>query len=61
MLFRSLSEYEMAGLEFYPQLGEHNREVLGGLLGMSDTDIAALEAEGVISRAEQPRTEKTSS
>ncbi len=56
-----LSEYEMAGLEFYPQLGEHNREVLGGLLGMSDTDIAALEAEGVISRAEQPRTEKTSS
>lgn len=27
-----------------PDLGEHTREVLSGLLGMSDTDIAALEA-----------------
>ncbi len=43
-----LSEYEMPGLQFYPQLGEHNHEVLGKLLGMSKADIAALEAEGVI-------------
>ncbi len=31
-----------------PGLGEHNREVLGGILGMSDNELAALEAEGVI-------------
>jgi crotonobetainyl-CoA:carnitine CoA-transferase CaiB-like acyl-CoA transferase len=31
-----------------PCLGEHNREVYGGLLGMSDEEIAALQAEGVI-------------
>jgi len=44
----NLSEYEMSGVEFYPDLGEHNREVLGGLLGMSDADIDALEEDGVI-------------
>ena len=47
-----LSEYEMPELQFYPDLGEHNREVLGGLLGMSDAEIDALEAEGVIARRE---------
>jgi crotonobetainyl-CoA:carnitine CoA-transferase CaiB-like acyl-CoA transferase len=31
-----------------PTLGEHNREILGGLLGLSDEEIAALEAEQVI-------------
>jgi benzylsuccinate CoA-transferase BbsF subunit len=31
-----------------PCLGEHNREVYGGLLGMSDEEIAELQAEGVI-------------
>jgi crotonobetainyl-CoA:carnitine CoA-transferase CaiB-like acyl-CoA transferase len=31
-----------------PCLGEHNREVYGGLLGMSDDEIAELQAEGVI-------------
>ncbi|MBE90065.1 MAG: CoA transferase [Rhodospirillaceae bacterium] len=44
----NLSAYEMSGLEFYPQLGEHNREVLGGLLGISDSDIDILVKEGVI-------------
>ena len=44
----NLSAYEMSGLEFYPQLGEHNREVLGGLLGISDSDIDILAKEGVI-------------
>jgi crotonobetainyl-CoA:carnitine CoA-transferase CaiB-like acyl-CoA transferase len=44
----NLSAYEMSNLEFYPDLGEHNREVLGGLLGMSDADIDVLEEEGVI-------------
>jgi len=31
-----------------PKLGEHNREVLQGLLGLSDDDIASLEARKVI-------------
>ena len=44
----NLSAYDMSGLEFYPGLGEHNREVLGDLLGMSDAEIDLLEEEGVI-------------
>jgi crotonobetainyl-CoA:carnitine CoA-transferase CaiB-like acyl-CoA transferase len=31
-----------------PTLGQHNREVLGGILGLSDAEIDALEANGVI-------------
>lgn len=31
-----------------PLLGEHNRDVLGTLLGLSDADVAALEAEKVL-------------
>ncbi len=31
-----------------PKLGEHNREVLQGLLGLSDDDVARLEEEGTI-------------
>ena len=31
-----------------PVLGEHNHEVLGGLLGLSDDDLAALAGAGVI-------------
>ncbi len=31
-----------------PNLGEHTREVLGGLLGLSEEEIAALEADGVV-------------
>ena len=31
-----------------PTLGQHNREILGGLLGLPDAEIDALEAAGVI-------------
>lgn len=30
------------------QIGQHNAEVFGGLLGMSDAELAALKADGVI-------------
>jgi crotonobetainyl-CoA:carnitine CoA-transferase CaiB-like acyl-CoA transferase len=33
-----------------PGFGQHNAEVLGGELGLSDAELAALEAEAVISR-----------
>jgi crotonobetainyl-CoA:carnitine CoA-transferase CaiB-like acyl-CoA transferase len=48
-----LSAYEMPALQFYPDLGEHNREVLGEVLGMSEAEIDALEDEGVILRRER--------
>ena len=31
-----------------PTLGEHNHEVLSGILGLSDDEIAQLEADKVI-------------
>ncbi len=31
-----------------PSLGARNREIYGGLLGMSDAEIARLQADGVI-------------
>ncbi|WP_436771694.1 CaiB/BaiF CoA transferase family protein [Yinghuangia sp. YIM S09857] len=31
-----------------PQLGEHNADVLGGLLGLTDAELAALEEAGII-------------
>ncbi|MGE4649677.1 MAG: CoA transferase, partial [Myxococcota bacterium] len=31
-----------------PTLGQHNREILGGLLGLDDGEIDALETSGVI-------------
>jgi len=33
-----------------PELGEHNREVLGGILGLSDSRLGELVARGVIGR-----------
>lgn len=44
----NLSAYDMPDIEFAPDLGEHNREVLSDLLGMSAEDIDALEEDGVI-------------
>jgi crotonobetainyl-CoA:carnitine CoA-transferase CaiB-like acyl-CoA transferase len=31
-----------------PTLGEHNREILGGMLGLSDGEIDQLAREGII-------------
>lgn len=31
-----------------PTLGQHNREILGGLLGLSDAELADLERDGII-------------
>jgi crotonobetainyl-CoA:carnitine CoA-transferase CaiB-like acyl-CoA transferase len=45
-LSRTPAEYHSS-----PGLGEHNREVLGGLLGMSQDEITALEKAGVIGDA----------
>ena len=32
----------------FPMVGEHNREVFGGLLGFSDEELKSLEEEGII-------------
>ncbi len=31
-----------------PTLGQHNREILGGLLGLSDSEIEQLEADEIV-------------
>jgi crotonobetainyl-CoA:carnitine CoA-transferase CaiB-like acyl-CoA transferase len=38
-----------------PLLGEHNRQVLGGLLGMTEDEVAALERDGVIGSSPRQR------
>jgi crotonobetainyl-CoA:carnitine CoA-transferase CaiB-like acyl-CoA transferase len=42
------SAFEMPGDRRAPRLGEHNRDVLQGLLGLSDDEVAKLEEQKVI-------------
>lgn len=42
------SAFEMPSARLAPKLGEHNREVLQGLLGMSDGELSSLEESKVI-------------
>jgi benzylsuccinate CoA-transferase BbsF subunit len=42
-----MSDFEPA-VRYAPLLGEHNRQVFGGLLGMDEQEIGHLEQEGVI-------------
>jgi crotonobetainyl-CoA:carnitine CoA-transferase CaiB-like acyl-CoA transferase len=42
------SAFEMDSARPAPKLGEHNHEVLSGILGMSDAEIAQLQERGVI-------------
>jgi crotonobetainyl-CoA:carnitine CoA-transferase CaiB-like acyl-CoA transferase len=43
-----------------PTLGEHNWQILHGLLGLGEADIAALEEEGVVGDRGKPRRTKPS-
>lgn len=42
------SAFEMDSARRAPKLGEHNLEILQGILGMSDAEVAQLEEQGVI-------------
>ena len=47
-LAAKFDEFEASAQGPAPTLGEHNREVLGGLLGLSDEELADLEEQKVI-------------
>lgn len=43
-----MSRSSLSPVQPAPRLGEHNKYVLGNLLGMSDEEIAGLESQGII-------------
>ena len=47
-LAAKFDEFEASAQGPAPTLGQHNKEVLGGLLGLPDDELEALEEEGVI-------------
>lgn len=47
-LAAKFDEFEASAGGPAPTLGQHNKEVLGGLLGLADEELEALEEEGVI-------------
>lgn len=44
------TDHETGGGGIAPRLGEHTDEIMSGLLGMSEDDIAAYEAAGLVER-----------
>jgi benzylsuccinate CoA-transferase BbsF subunit len=48
------SAFETDSARTSPKLGEHNEEILKGLLGMSDAEVAELKEKGVI--GDEPQT-----
>jgi hypothetical protein len=52
-LAAKFTEFEASAQGPAPTVGQHNREVLGGLLGLSDQELAALSEAGVIADAPQ--------
>jgi crotonobetainyl-CoA:carnitine CoA-transferase CaiB-like acyl-CoA transferase len=46
--FAKMSETQVGPQGAAPQLGQHNHEIYGGLVGLSDTEIVELRAAGII-------------
>jgi crotonobetainyl-CoA:carnitine CoA-transferase CaiB-like acyl-CoA transferase len=43
-----LFDYERLPVEFFPEIGANNQDVLADVLGLSESDVQALAADGII-------------